>query len=367
MIENVLKAVQKNKFLNLKGVQILEKIRVAVIGLFHGMNHVRSALKCEDAQLVALCDLKEKYRKDAVKYGVPFYLDYNEMFEKEEIDGVVLAIPNNLHAQLSEECGKRGINVLVEKPVASTIKDADRIIEAEKKYNIKILVGHHRRFSTYIQRLREAVQKKEIGEFVCANIMWNTLKNKEYYQEIWRTKEGGGILNINAIHDIDDMRFIVGDISQVYAEISNRIRDFDVEDTASIVLKFKEGGMANIILSDCTPSPFFYEASCYEDKGFSPTLKDCYYIFGTKASIAMPSMEKYYYIEEEREGWRWPITNSRIEIPRVNPMLEEMKNFCKIIRGEEQAVTTAKDAKKSLKVILAIKDSARTGKTVQID
>ena len=344
----------------------MEKVKIAVVGLFHGMNHVRSAIKCEDAKLVAICDLKEKYKQDAEKYGVSFYDNLHKMLDKEKIDGVVLAVPNNLHAPLVEECGKRGINVLVEKPVASNVEDADRIIEAEKKYGMKVLVGHHRRFSTYIQRLREAVQQKEIGEFVCANIMWNTLKNKEYYQEIWRTKEGGGILNINAIHDIDDMRFIVGEISQVYAEVSNRIRGFDVEDTASIVLKFKNGGMANILLSDCTPSPFFYEASCHEDKGFSPTLKDCYYIFGTKGSIAMPSMEKYYYIEGEREGWRWPITNSRIEILRVNPMLEEMYNFCRIIRGQEVPTTTAEDAKESLKVILAIKESARSGKTIQI-
>jgi len=345
----------------------LQKIRIAVIGLFHGMNHVRSIINCNEAELVAICDLKEQYKEEAQKLGVNFYLDYQEMLDKEKLDGVVLAIPNNLHAPFTEECGKRGLHVLVEKPIASTIEDADRIIEAEKKYGIKLLVGHHRRFSRYIQRLREAVQSKEIGDFVCASIFWNALKNKEYFQEVWRTKEGGGPLNINTIHDIDDLRFIVGEIDQVYAEVSNRVRQFEVEDTASIVVKFRKGGMANILLSDCTPSPFFYEAACQEDKGFSPTLKDCYYIFGTQASIVMPSMEKYYYLAEEREGWRWPITGARIEVPRVNPMLEEMYHFCNIIKGKAKSVITGEDAKKSLKVILAIKESARLVKAIKID
>lgn len=344
----------------------LVKTKIAVIGLFHGMNHVRSIINCSNAELVAMCDLKEIYKKDAENYGVPFYQDYRKMFEKEKIDGVVLAIPNNLHAIFTEECGKRGFHVLLEKPIASTLEDADRVIETEKKYGIKILIGHHRRFSKYIQRLKEAVQSKEIGDFVCASVFWNALKNKEYFEEVWRTKEGGGPLNINTIHDIDDLRFIIGEISQVYAEVSNSIRNFEVEDTASIVLRFKKGGVANILTSDCTPSPFFYEATCYEDKGFSPTLKDCYYIFGTKASIVMPSMEKYYYMEEEKEGWRYPITGTRIEVIRTNPMLEEMNNFCRMIQGEEKPVTKAKDAKESLKVILAIKESARCGKIVKI-
>jgi len=345
----------------------LQKIRIAVIGLFHGMNHVKSIINCDEAELVAICDLKEKYSKEAQKLGVNFYLDYQEMLDKEKLDGVVLAIPNNLHAPFTEECGERGLHVLVEKPIASTVEDADRIIGAEKKYGIKLLVGHHRRFSRYIQRLREAVQSKEIGEFVCASIFWNALKNKEYFQEVWRTKEGGGPLNINTIHDIDDLRFIVGEIDQVYAEVSNRIRQFEVEDTASIVVKFRKGGIANILLSDCTPSPFFYEAACQGDKGFSPTLKDCYYIFGTQASIVMPSMEKYYYLEEEREGWRWPISGARIEVPRVNPMLEEMYHFCSIIKGKAKSVITGEDAKESLKVILAIKESARLTKAIKID
>lgn len=341
--------------------------RIAVIGLFHGMNHVRSIINCDDAKLVAMCDLKLEYQKEAEKYNVPFYQDFREMFNKEKIDGVVLAVPNNLHYPFTEECGKRGLHVLVEKPVASTLEDADKIIEVEDKYGIKILVGHHRRFSKYIKRLKEAVQSKEIGDFVCASVLWNALKNKEYFQETWRTKEGGGPLNINTIHDIDDLRFIIGEISQVYAEVSNSTRCFEVEDTASIVLKFKKGGVANILVSDCTPSPFFYEATCYEDKGFSPTLKDCYYIFGTKASIAMPSMEKFYYAEEEREGWRYPITGARIEVIRVNPMLEEMNHFCKLIQGKEEPITTAQDAKESLKVILAIKESANKREAISIN
>lgn len=345
----------------------MEKIRIAVIGLFHGMNHVRTIFNYDHTELVAICDLKEKYKQDAEKFNTHFYSDYHEMLDQEKLDGIVLAIPNNLHAPFTEECAARGLNVLLEKPIASTVEDADRIIAAREKYGVKILIGHHRRFSTYIQRLRDAVQNKEIGDFVCANAVWNALKNKEYFLEPWRTKEGSGPLNINTIHEIDDLRFIVGDINRVYAEISNSTRGFEVEDTASIILRFREGGMANILVSDCTPSPFFYEANCQEDKGFSPTLKDSYYIFGTKASIAMPSMEKYYYIEEEREGWRWPITNARIEVPRVNPMLEEMIHFCKIIRGEEEPIITLEEAKKNLEIIIAIKESARTGKAIQLN
>jgi predicted dehydrogenase len=97
--------------------------------------------------------------------------DYKETFDKEKLDGVAIALPNNLHAPVTEECAKRGLHVLCEKPIAGTLEETNRIIETKNKYGIKLLVGHHRRFSTYIKRLREAVETKEIGDFVCANIL----------------------------------------------------------------------------------------------------------------------------------------------------------------------------------------------------
>jgi len=342
------------------------KPRIGVIGLSHGMSFVNILLKSKKYNLICVCDIQEKYEEKLNYHGIKYYTDYKKMITEEGLDGVIIALPNQLHASVGVECAYKKLHILMEKPIATNILDADKIIDAARKNKVKLLVGHHRRFSSYVQKVREIIQNGEIGKFVGVNVLWATLKPDEYYSKSWTTKEGGGPLFINAIHDIDNLRYICGEIKQVYAELNNNIRNFMVEDTISITTRFINGGLGNILVSDCAPSPWFYEAACRENSHFSPSMQNCYYFFGTEGSIDFPKLEKTYYKKKEQRGWQWPLIIEKIKVPHVDPLEKEINHFYKVICNEEDPLITGEDARRNIEIILAIKESAKTGKMVRL-
>jgi predicted dehydrogenase len=125
------------------------------------------------------------------------------------------------------------LHLFVEKPIALSVSEADRLIEAAKKNKVRILVGHQRRFSSLVEKAREIVTGGELGKLVGVTITWALLKPGPYFGGplSWRKEKGGGPILINLIHEIDNLRYICGEIDQVFALVSNKVRNFPVEDT----------------------------------------------------------------------------------------------------------------------------------------
>lgn len=351
---------------------------IAVLGLSHGFKFVKCLQNCNFANLVAVADLSietalksysvnESEVQEKAKLQVKIYRDYKDLLREmgDKLDGVIAALPNDIHLEVTEEAAKRGINLFLEKPIACNLPDAEKIIEVVDKSNIKFLVGHHRRFSKKIVRVKEAVDNGKLGEVIGANVIWAAKKPDDYYSSSWRTnKDVGGPLLINTIHDVDDLRYIIGDIDMVQAYVTNKFRGNEVEDTAVINLRFRNGALATIFLTDNAPSPWFYEACTQEYDFFYPSNFDCYYFFGKKASLAFPSMEMFSYDEKYGIGWHRPFKQQNLPVNRFDVIEEELKHFCNVIKGQEKAKVTAADATETLRVVEAIKKSSKIGKTV---
>ncbi|GIM46895.1 hypothetical protein DNHGIG_24440 [Collibacillus ludicampi] len=162
----------------------------------------------------------------AKELNVPLYTDYKDLVNECSLDGVIIALPNRLHKEVAEVCANKGLHVLVEKPIASSIEEGEAIIQACARNNVKLLVGHHRRFSSKMTKLKEIISSGKLGEIVGVNMLWVLAKDRSYYSESWRVAQGGGPLLINGIHDIDNLRFATGlKIKSVYAVARNSIRD----------------------------------------------------------------------------------------------------------------------------------------------
>jgi predicted dehydrogenase len=324
-----------------------EKQRIGVIGASFGMNHVQSATIVPEAKLVAACDLREEFRAPIEKMGANFYSDHRRMLDEEQLDGVVVALPNHLHAPIAIECLERGLPVLVEKPVAGTLEDADRIIAAVERTGVPVLVGHHRRFSPFCVRVREAFANGELGDLIGVSALWAMLKPKDYFNAEWRTRKatGGGPLLINVIHNIDDLRYMTQrDVIRIYAETSNRTRGLEVEDTVSI---------------ESTTAP-------WENPLFYYTPADCYHFFGTKGALTLPQMQHVYYPDPAKQGWQYPTQVDRLGVKPAHPLRLEMSHFCRVIRKEETPRTTARDGRKTLEGVLAIMQSRDSGQPVEL-
>jgi len=353
--------------------------KLAILGLSHGYKFVKRLMNCNFAKLVAVADLNietalKSYSVDESEVseksklsGIKIYRDYKDLLNDvgEELDGVIAALPNNLHLEVTKEVADRRINLLLEKPITCNVSDAEKIQEIVEKSQIKFMVGHHRRFSKQINRTKEAVKNGTLGDIIGVNVIWAAKKPDDYFTRSWRIdKEIGGPLLINTIHDVDDLRYIIGDIDMVQAYVTNEFRGNEVEDSGVINLRFKNGAIATIFLTDNSPSPWYYEACTQEYSFFYPSNFNCYFFFGKKASLAFPSMELFSYNKKFGEGWHKPFKRQNLPVNRFDVFEEELKHFCELIKGKVESRITAYDATETLRVIEAIKESSTVGRRI---
>jgi predicted dehydrogenase len=334
-----------------------------------GTAHVKTLAKVEECDLIAISDTDERHRDVATGLGVSFYRDYTEMIAKEKLQGAIIATPNHLHAPMGIACARHGLHLLVEKPIAPSLAEADRLIEAAKQNKVRILVGHQRRFNALVEKAREIVREGELGKLVGVTITWALLKPPEYFEGsfTWRKNKGGGPILINLIHEIDNLRYICGEIDEVFAVASNKVRNFSVEDTAGITFRFQNGAVGTAFVSDCAPSLSAYEATTGENPLIYHDFGNCYHFYGTNASLLLPQMKKLFYSDPAKLGWHYPITEQGLKVIQGDdPYVKEFRHFARVILGEEPPRISGEDGRKTLEVTLAIQRSGETGQAVHL-
>ena len=256
----------------------------------------------------------------------------------------------------------RGVAVLVEKPVTDTVAAAKILSEAVHRSGVPVLVGHHRRHNPVIKVAREAVAGGQLGQLTAVAGLWLLKKPDDYFEVAWRREQGGGPLLINLIHDIDNLRFICGEIEHVQAMTSNKVRGFAVEDTAALLLKFANGALGTFTLSDATPAPWSWELSSGENAAYPRQDQPCYLFAGTRGSLAVPNMALWSYSGDG--GWYAPLSRNAVYVSPLDPLVEQLRHFLAIIACRETPLVSADDAMGTLAVIEAIKQAARTGERI---
>lgn len=213
-------------------------------------NHIAAA-KQNNLEMVALCDVVESNMiEKALKFDLPdtvrCYTDYKEMLDKEQPELVAIATESGKHATIALDCIQKGCNLIIEKPIALSLKDADAIISQAKKKGVKVCACHQNRFNKSIQKIREAVEKKRFGKmfYGTAQIRWN--RGWEYYSRAgWRgtwEQDGGALMN-QCIHNIDLLRWMMGDdVTEVVAMTDKLNHDYiEAEDLGIALIRFSNG------------------------------------------------------------------------------------------------------------------------------
>lgn len=342
------------------------RLAVAGVGLI-GRKHLEQIHALDACTLVGVCDVDPGRQSVAEEFGVPFYRDVGELLERERPEGMIVATPNADHAVIAEACAKRGVHLLIEKPIADTIENAEHILDVAGAAGIRILVGHHRRHNPLISKARSLVQGGAIGRLVAVSVLWALMKPADYYHVPWRCKRpGGGLTLINLIHEIDTLRFICGEIRQVYAQSSSAVRGLDVEDSVSVTLSFESGALGTMLASDATPSPWSYEMTTRENPYYFHADENCCYFLGTKGSLDFSRLKLWRYADVEQSGWQHPLEQSTYQVEHSDPIQLQMEHFCRVVRGEEVSIVDGRDATRSLAVALAILESAERQVPVQL-
>ncbi|MDD4125352.1 MAG: Gfo/Idh/MocA family oxidoreductase [Eubacteriales bacterium] len=227
----------------------MKKYNSAVIGCGNIFPmHAVSVTKCENAKLVAVCDIKEdRAKRQAEDFGCKYYVDYKEMIEKENLDVVHLCLPHYLHSVVAIYAMEHGVNVLTEKPMAIKLEDAKAMIETAGrtgKFLGCIFQNHYNAGTVLVKDLYDKGELGKIKSAKCA-VTWD--RSDSYYTSSdWKgtwDKEGGGVIIDQAIHTLDMLRYIINeDIDYIDANIANRGHEIiEVEDSAEGIIKYKSG------------------------------------------------------------------------------------------------------------------------------
>ena len=324
-----------------------------------GDRHVELIHSDTGCELVGVCDSDSGKRDVGDKYGVPFFSNIKTLIEKTHPEGAVIATPSAHHAEAVRICSRYGVHVLIEKPMSNTPSSAQEIVDLSKNTQIKVLVGHHRRYNSLVKTTRDIISSGEIGKLAAVSMLRTLMKPPDYFNVTWRTlRPDGGPVMINLVHELDSLRYLCGEITQVFAHLSSTTRGFEVEDSASISLNFNSGAVGSILASETVVSPWSYESTSRENPLYFHTNENCYYFLGTSGSLAFPQMHLWRYIDSNSTGWQHELRRVECPVETRDALTEQLSHFCEVVRGNEDPLVDAEDGAQSLKVALAVIESA---------
>ena len=175
-----------------------------------GIQHIEAIKKSNKAILHSIVEINSNAEIVSKKYKSKIFRRIEDLLKSNKPDGVIVATPNQLHEKHSNFFLKNKIPVLLEKPISHEISSAKKIINFSKKYKTPLLIGFHRRHNQIISKVKNILSSKKLGKIVSANVLCWFYKHKEYFRTKWRTKKGGGPLNINLVHDLDIVCYLLG-------------------------------------------------------------------------------------------------------------------------------------------------------------
>ncbi len=314
----------------------MRKLGVAVIGTGQwGKNHARVYKELSSTQLVAVCDVNvERAKAMAAQYGVKAYSDSTQMLKDKQIEAVNVCTWSTILAKEAKKALNAGKHVLVEKPMATTSQQAQKLVQTAKENGLHLTVGFLMRFIPGLQLIRQSVEEKKIGDLVCVTA-------KRVSQ--WPERIGDvGVVKDTAIHDIDVMRFISKqDPVSVYAKMgSMRIKKF--EDYAQIMLTYRNGESAFIESNWLTP---------YKTRMLTAT--------GSEGIMRLDYITQDLWIEQKTE-------TLQPRLPFQEPLKAELQHFVDCIVEKKKPIVTGEDGVKALEIATAAIQSSTKNRAIQL-
>jgi predicted dehydrogenase len=299
---------------------------------------------------------------------VPWYRFLDDLLRENPPEGVILATPNPLHVEQALKCIEAGPAVLLEKPIAPSVAEGERLVKLSENAGARILVGHHRAHSPIMARAKAVIDRGTLGRIVAVQGSAMFFKPDEYFSDApWRRQPGAGPILLNMIHEVHSLRTLCGEIVAVQAFASRATRGFPVEDTVAIGLQFASGALGTFLLSDTAACARSWEQTSQENRAY-PTYpdEDCYVIAGTSGSLSVPTMRLKTYAGAEDRSWWKPFEASVATLVREDPLARQIEHFGAVIRGEATPLVTVRDGLANLRVTEAITEAAKTGRVVHL-
>ncbi|MCH5198756.1 MAG: Gfo/Idh/MocA family oxidoreductase [Oscillospiraceae bacterium] len=330
-------------------------------------DHIKAAVK-NGLEIIAVCDINsdnidimferaELSKEQREKIGR--YSDYTKLFIKEQPELISIALPSGLHAECAKEAIKRKINVIIEKPIALSIKDADEIIELTEKYGVKVSACHQNRFNLAVQEMRAYLENGSFGRLSNAAVTMRWHRDESYYSAAsWRGTwllDGGALMN-QSIHAIDLLRWMCGNnIKSVYGKTANVFHPYiEAEDIGAAVIEFENGCIATLEGTVNVPGENLEEHLTLI--GETGIMK-----LGGKSANTVEF--KYFFSEGSAEA------NSLVEKTGNvygNGHTSLFADVIDAINTDREPYVSVYDGKRALETVLAVYLSSKTGEKVAL-
>lgn len=324
----------------------IKKLRVAVIGVgVMGNNHARVYSELQQCELVAVSDLKEENAIEvSEKFRCRYYLDHKEMLDKENIEAVSVAVPTRNHKQIALDVINRGVNLLLEKPIAGNVEDAEEIIRKAKENNVKLLIGHIERFNPAVIKLKKIIDDGKLG-------MVTSIIARRVGLFPSRVKDANIVIDVS-VHDIDIMRYLMDKEPDEIYVLGSKSLNSNREDQVVALMKF---GDANGVIQSNWITPI-------KIRNLSVT--------GTKgyAELNYMTQELTLYESNYEQTFdnygdfliKFGIPN-KIEVGITNrePLKAEIEHFLQCISENQEPIVDGKEALESLRIALDINEQLK--------
>ena len=336
----------------------MAKLRLALVGAgLIGRRHAAHVQADPGLALCAVVDPAAEAQAWAEGLGAAWHPALDALLSGPRPDGAILATPNALHVPQALALVGAGIPVLVEKPIADSVADAERLVAAAAARGVKLLVGHHRRHNPIIAAAKQAIDARRLGRLVAVHATCWLAKPPGYFDTPWRRQPGAGPVLINLIHDIDLLRHLCGDIAEVQAMDSRAVRHHPVEESAAALLRFANGALGTLTVSDTVAAPWSWEFTSGENPAYTRTQESCYLIGGTEASLSLPDLRLWRH-DGAPDWWR-PLQAEALSAPEADPLARQLRHFAEVIRGRAAPLVSGRDGLEALRVVARIHEACR--------
>jgi len=319
-----------------------------------GQRHLKNLKAITNGEIIAYRTREKKVKKLEHDPHVKIYSDLTEALNQKP-DAVLITNPTSLHIQSALAAANQGCHLFIEKPISNTLDGIDELIDIVRKKNLVVLLGCNLRFHPCLQFIKKLLNEKRIGKVVSARIQMGQYLPDWHPWEDYRTMYsahkslGGGII-LDAIHELDYISWLLGDVTQVFC-FSDKLSslEIDTEDVAEILLRLKSGVIAEVHLDYVQRYP---SRSCE--------------IIGDEGSIVLNFNDGTVkvFTAEKKE---WEVFEQPHDYDMNQMYIDEMVHFINCIEGKEEPLINITDGLNVLKIVLTAKESAKSGKMIKID
>lgn len=322
-------------------------IRLGVLGAgIIAKTFMEAAPAVAGLEVAAICDINPKAaRALAEPHRVEWLTDYRAVLSDDSIDAVYIALPHHLHEEATIAAAEAGKHILLEKPMANSLDEADRMLAAQKRAGVKLMIGFTHRFHSELETAKRLIDDGELGKLTLAIDVMTT--GGVIPGWFWQQPEaGGGVLHVNGAHSFDRLRWLMGaEIVEVFAYTETYDPRKTVEDSAVVAMRFADGAMGATIHNWVTDSPVRFKGDLD--------------IHGTAGAIRIDTWQALEFTNAHHS---WAQRRERDAM-----FQKEIGEFVGAIVEDRDPCVTGEDGRASLACVLAAYESARTSKPIRLE